>query len=653
MAWHHVLLVLAWAAIAQAALQIASLAAPRGWERVLAAAPLAATAVVIETLALGAAGFGSGALLLAGAAGVTWLAVRRLAPAPVIPFGEEVVAAWRALSPAGRAAVGALAGAGLAAVVAFERTPPLGIDGVIYHLTQAVGWIQTGRPGSVREVLHGFPVGNYPLTNEVALTWSLAIARSFAPVAPIQVAFLGLLAAAGWTGLRALAVPRPARALAVAALCATPLVVEQVHGPNTDLPATAWLVTAGALCAAALVRPGRPALLAPALLAGALAVGTKTTVAPLAGLLLIAVLVLLLRRERPAPDRRLLALAAAAALVAGGTWYVRNLLVHGSPLWPFVTAPWGDPAPETLTRIGHSLRERPLATLEGRLGDYLQALGGGAVLLAAALLAPLLARRREVALAAGATAIAAALWVNAPVTGIADDPRVGFYSITATRYLLPVLAAAALTVALAARAAPRAALAALGLSLLVSATAWPGISAQTLPDPVWVLLAGAAAGAALGAAVAALPHAGPAPALGLLVVAGVALSVAASGFVARHPRAGFFDAQVVAWLAAEPEFTAAPATPVAMGPVVLGVLAGDRLERPVELLPAGAPCSAVDARLRAGHWVILKDPAFEELLTGLEYPLDRCVAGRQPRFEGAGFRVYREAPAAAGAPPRR
>src|SRR4051812_610289 len=61
-----------------------------------------------------------------------------------------------------------------------------------------------------------------------------------------------LLLVAGWVGLRTLGARRWAVGLALAALAVQPLGLQQLTGPNTDLPAPAGLVWGAALCAAAL-----------------------------------------------------------------------------------------------------------------------------------------------------------------------------------------------------------------------------------------------------------------------------------------------------------------------------------------------------------------------------------------------------------------
>ena len=57
----------------------------------------------------------------------------------------------------------------------------LGVDALVYHLTEIVTWARTGHPGQVVTVTQEFPVGYYPVTNEVLLAWGTGIARSFAP----------------------------------------------------------------------------------------------------------------------------------------------------------------------------------------------------------------------------------------------------------------------------------------------------------------------------------------------------------------------------------------------------------------------------------------------------------------------------------------
>src|SRR5439155_15194304 len=77
--------------------------------------------------------------------------------------------------------------------------------------------------------------------------------------------------------------------------------------------------------------------------------------------------------------------------------------------------------------------------------------GGPLLLLAGALVAPLVARSRAVAAAAVATGLSILLWMNAPFTGVLSARAFDVGTGDSTRYLLPGVAAAVLTVALASR----------------------------------------------------------------------------------------------------------------------------------------------------------------------------------------------------------
>jgi hypothetical protein len=166
---HHTLLALCVVAIGDAALRLASLTGAAGLTRALAAAPLAVAAIVLEALVLGLAGLGTDPLALAVAAGGTWLAAWRLLPREGPRVADELRAWWEALTVPGRVAAGAGLGVGLAWSAWYVRHPEIGPDGLSYHLPEIAAWVEGGRPGSVHTVLHDIPVGNYPVTNEVAL----------------------------------------------------------------------------------------------------------------------------------------------------------------------------------------------------------------------------------------------------------------------------------------------------------------------------------------------------------------------------------------------------------------------------------------------------------------------------------------------------
>ncbi|MEA2390762.1 MAG: hypothetical protein QOK31_871, partial [Solirubrobacteraceae bacterium] len=448
-ALHQLLLVVALAAAGDAAIRLAGLTGAMGLERVLAAAPLAAAYAVSSALVLGLAGLGGNPWVLTATSIVTWGAARFALPRQSSSLLAEVRSRARSLSARTRVLAWALGGVAVAWTVGIVLRPAIGSDGVVYHLTEIVGWVRSGHPGSVQSITYEFPVGSYPLTHEVLLSWATAISRSFAPAALAGPAFLALGCAALGHALRRLAVPGFLIGLGLAAFASSPIVADQVAGPNTDLPAVVWLAVAGAL---SLSVAARPAILGPAILAGALAVGTKTTALPLAAV----ALGLGLWWGRAALRRLAVPLAACAGagLLAGGLWYVRNLVVHGSPLWPFTSGPWGDPVPALIDKLRFSFIERPVATLHDRLHLYVEMLAGFGPLIAAALVAPFTARGRALRLAGVVSALSLLAWASAPVTGIPDD-RQADLTLTTLRYLLPVAAMAIVTVALAGRGGPR------------------------------------------------------------------------------------------------------------------------------------------------------------------------------------------------------
>lgn len=631
------------AALGGTGLRVANLAAPSGLERLLAAGVLATAVAVVEALALGLVGLGTHPIALPVIAGATWLVAVRALPRPTMPVGPEALDWWRALSPRGRVGFSAVTGIAGASAAWSVRHPILGIDGIQYHLPEVVAWVQNGRPGSVETIHPLMPFGNYPVTNEVILSWEAGIAQSFAPVPIWGVAMLALLGMAGWTGLRTLDVSRVPAALAVAALCATPVVGTLVTQPNTDLPGVAWLVTAAALSAASA---RRPTLLPFALLAAGLAVGTKTTTAPLAALAIVVAFAA--NRGRLGTLRAPLIAAAGGTLVIGGLWYLRNLVDHGSPLWPFVALPGGDPVPELWDRIDVSLLNRPVETVSGRLGGYLALLGGSMALLAAGMVAPVAARKRQVLIAAMVSVAALLLWASAPSTGVSDEP--GLFAATnpttTVRYLLPGIAAAVLTVALASRhgrGARTFALVtlgfALGLSLIQGALLGGGFRI-----PGAVALAGAVLGAAAGCAGSwrglrwPRPLGRPAVRGGATVALGTLLIAGSSGYLERATGTYSNDGyrEVVAFLIAQPEFVGGDRS-VAVAPVLLGPLTGERLQHPLELIPADEPCAQIERRSQQQWVVVREDPAFTAV-SG--YSASKCLFDRRPEYEDGVFRVY-------------
>jgi hypothetical protein len=609
---HHALLGVSVVALAVAGLRVASVLAERGLERVIAAAAFATAAAVGEAIVLGLVSLGgstaalSAAALLTGAAAIAWL------PRPAVGPVGELAEWWGARSQRERACLGALAGGALAWAAWQLRHPALGFDTVHYHLPEMVIFVQGGQPGSVHDVLPGLPVGNYPLTTEVTVAWAMGIARSYVPIVLLPWLTLALTATSAWAGLRALGTTRAAAGLAAAALCTNPwLLGWQSNGSVTDPPALAWLTACAALCA---LGRQRPALLAPAIVAGGLAIGCKTTVLPFT-LVVLALGLWGARRRLPA---RAILLATAAATLVGGVWYLRNVVAHGSPFWPIVATPWGDPVPESVKAVHTSFLDRPRATID-LLGDsYLNRFGGGLLLLAGgALLAPILSRRRRVLVAAAATVGGLLVWARSPVTGIATSGALPETIFSTTRYALPVVAAACLALALAATDA-RGRLRHVALLALAGATGVNLVQTFDLGFPVapsvLTPLAGAAVGAVLALAGSLLRRRKwPSPrraairaAVPALVAAsaGALLAIPAHGFVARHgDTRSVLVSIVVRDLAADPGFRDG-SEPVATTPAYIGALAGDELRHRLVAIPPGTGCRDAVPRARR-EWLVV------------------------------------------------
>ena len=642
------LLGLALAALWASASRLAGATGAAGLDRVLAAAPIAASAACIASLALGLAGIGGEPLALAAAAALGYCAAVLTLPAPAPSTGAQALAGLRAMRPAALVAVAAGAGGGLALVAWFLRHPMPGTDSLANHLPIALEWVQGGAAGSVTLNSYDFPTGAYPLTNELLLAWGMGISRSFVPTTLLAPAMALLLAAAVWAALRELEVPGRVRGIAVAAIVSLPLVAGQLNEAKNDVSATAWTACAMAL---ALAARRRPLLAAPALLAAALAIGTKTTVVPLA-ILAVTLAGYSARRELKRMWLPLIA-AFAAGVVAGGVWYLRNLLDHGSPLWPFVRGPFGDPLPPLLTLLEPSFLDRPRATLEGRADDYVEALAGGLLLAAAALTLPLVGRTRAALAAGGLALLSLILWMQAPITGIGDLPALDDFPIEATRYLLPALAVAAVAVAVAGR--EKGVPSAVATGVLGVALAWNVVQDAQLGYPqlprVSTLLAGALLGAIAGAIAlaslrrAALPavRLGPAGAgaawAAAAALAGAALSPAVDGYTLRHTGTPALDGDLVRRLEAPGRLRESDSVDFVR--LRTAMLAGDRLERRLRLLGPGARCDRDPRR-----WLVVLAPTRTPVrgqpgrLFPPSAPIDRCEVRRPPALGTGAFRAY-------------
>jgi hypothetical protein len=640
---HHALLGVSVAALAIAGLRLASPLAERGPARAIAAAAFAVAVAVGEAILLGLVSLGGStaaltlAALATGGAAVAWL------PRPAVPVWDELVEWWRARGLVERAGLGAITG-GAGAWAAWQLLhPAIGFDAMHYHLPEMVIFVQGGHPGSVHDVLPGLPVGNYPLTTEVTVGWAMGIARSFVPLILWPWLTLALTGVSGWAGLRALGAGRLATGLAVAALCTNPwLLAWQSNGSVTDPPALAWLVACAALCA---LSRERPALIAPAVVAAGLAIGCKTTVLPFT----LLVLALALWHHRARLPWRTIGLALGVATLVGGVWYLRNLFDHGSPFWPIVSTPWGDPVPVSVKGVQTSFLDRPGATIDLLGHSYLARFGGGLLLLAGGALAPLAAPRRRVMLAAAAVVAGVLVWARSPVTGIAPEHTLPETIFSTTRYALPVVAAGCVALALAATEGrkPRvAALLALAAAVVVNLVQTLRLDFPVAPS-AFTPLTGAVAGGVLAVASAWLvgrvprragtirPRVRAGALAAAALAAGALLAVPAAGFVKRQGDTRSVAVSVVVReLASDPAFRSGSA-PVATTPAYIGVLAGDRLRHRLEAIPPRRSCVEAARRARTQWLVIYGGP-----LGGVApAAVRRCLP--PPLYDDGPFTIYR------------
>lgn len=633
----HAALVLAVAALGAAGLRLATAAGAIGLVRPVAAAVAATAAAVLEALGLGLLGLGGSAPALLTAAVATWAAARLALPRPPVPgVTEELAGWWSSARPAARVAAGAAAVVPLGWAAWQLRYPYVGTDGLTYHLPLASMWARAGQAAGLTPVLDGLPVENYPVTNEVAVSWMLGLSGSWVAGSVWSPALAVLLVAAGRLGLQQLRVPGRTAWLALAALATLPVVATQLGTPNTDVPMLTWLVVAAALAAASR---RNPLLLAFALVAAGLSFGTKTT----GTVALAAVLGSAAWASRGALRAlgRPLGAAALAALGVGGVWALRNTVLHGSPLWPLVATAFGDPVPPTLAPFQASFISHPREMLDGRVAEYAKVLGGGAVLLAAGLVAPVLGRSRASGAAGALVAITALAWSVAPYTGISSDTAL---AVGAVRYGLPCLAVCCVALALAARdGGPRARTAVdatLGLAALVSLVSTARFGFPLVPGAgtlVTLIGLGAVVGLA-GGHLAARVRPRAFLRVGALTVAGVlataGLTLGARNYLARHVTVQIGDERLLAAALARPEY-ARDRFPIAMAPATNALLSGDRLAHRVTLIPDGANCAEVRRQRREG-WVVL-----QRLPPTAQYRrLAACLRGDPPVFSDSGYELH-------------
>ena len=212
-----------------------------------------------------------------------------------------------------------------------------GGDSLWYHMPFAAHIAQTG---SVTELLFTDPLylnWFYPQNSELLHADALLLLGNDFLSPLLNLAWLGLALFAAWCCGRPYGAGAPAVAAMAALMSANLLFSRQPGNANNDVVAIALFVSSVAILLNARQATARGPLVVAGLAAG-LALGTKLTVVPPVGALTIGVIVL--AALGAAEGRAGRALRAAGAWIAGlavggGLWYVRDLIVSGTP-FPFV-----------------------------------------------------------------------------------------------------------------------------------------------------------------------------------------------------------------------------------------------------------------------------------------------------------------------------
>lgn len=198
-------------------------------------------------------------------------------------------------------------------------------DSLWYHLPRAARFAQTGWVTPLHHTAPEFPDAFHPSNAELIQALPMLMYGRDAVSPLVNLGWMALLLFAAWcvglpSGRSELAV------LGCAALLASPLlVVEGAGNAGNDIAAMFFLLASIAV----LIQPGGSrAQVAVGGVAAGLAIATKLTVVPAVAVLTIGVI---WSAPRGARARRAVAWAAPLAAF-GAYWYVRNLVLVGSPV---------------------------------------------------------------------------------------------------------------------------------------------------------------------------------------------------------------------------------------------------------------------------------------------------------------------------------
>jgi hypothetical protein len=247
----------------------------------------------------------------------------------------------------------AAAGAVVWRLVLAAVLPPFAYDALTYHLTVVASWVQSGRIGPNP---YAPCCARYPANAEVLFAWPTVLLGRDTLVDAVQIvsALLGSLAVAGLA--RSAGASRAAALTAASLFLLIPIVLTQANTDYNDLTVAATFLAALHFSA----RFAAERRLAYAGLAGAsagLAFGTKTTGVGLAVFIALGMAIAAGRALRRSGAG--LAVFAAMVLVTGGWWYAKNWADTGNPVSPFRVRVLGATIFNGNARVGDYLTTPP------------------------------------------------------------------------------------------------------------------------------------------------------------------------------------------------------------------------------------------------------------------------------------------------------
>lgn len=328
-------------AVAGRALRRALLPGWTGSPALLANALLGLALLVALSELLGLVGLLDGVLLVAAAV-IAGAGALRIEPLLIKDEArsEEGPEMGQRESPA-VAGVERYAAVGIALLVVLQWAGPTmlaldrgiyGGDSLWYHMPFAAHIAQTG---SVTELLFTDPLylnWFYPQVSELLHADGLLLLGNDFLSPLLNLAWLGLALFAAWCCGRPYGAGPGALAAVAMLMSANLLFSRQPGNANNDVVVIALLLASAAILLNARAATARGPLLVAGLAAG-LALGTKLTAVPPVLALSVGVIVI------AAAGTRLRAAAAwlSGLAIGGGLWYVRDLIVSGTP-FPFVDA---------------------------------------------------------------------------------------------------------------------------------------------------------------------------------------------------------------------------------------------------------------------------------------------------------------------------